>query len=118
MTLREKQSIFALLSAKLILKANDMGFAVTWGEAYRSPEEAARLAKLGKGIKASLHTQRLAIDLNLFRNGTYLRLSEDYRPLGEWWESQSFPGVVCAWGGRFAERPDGNHFSIKHNGRA
>jgi hypothetical protein len=114
MTLREKQSLFATLAAKLILRAHEMGFAVTLGEAYRSPEEAARLASLGKGIKASLHTQRLAIDLNLFRDGVYLSNVDDYRPLGEWWETQSFDGATCCWGGRFR---DGNHFSIGHNGR-
>lgn len=114
MTLREKQSLFATLAAKLILRANEMGLAVTFGEAYRSPEEAARLAALGKGIKASLHTQRLAIDLNLFKDGVYLSASEDYRALGEWWETHSFDGAECCWGGRFH---DGNHFSISHGGR-
>lgn len=114
MTLREKQSFFALQVAKLILKAHEMGYSVTFGEAYRSPEEALRLAKAGKGIKASLHTQRLAIDLNLFQHGKYLSDGDDYRPLGEWWEAQSFNGTTCCWGGRFH---DGNHFSIEHGGR-
>ena len=113
MTLRQKQSQFAKLAALLILEAESRGYAVTLGEAYRSPEEAARLAKLGKGIVASLHTQRLAIDLNLFKDGTYLTASEAYRPLGEWWEGLSGE-VTCCWGGRFQ---DGNHFSISHNGR-
>lgn len=111
MVLREKQSLFAHLVAELILAAYDKGYAVTLGEAYRSPEEAARLAKLGKGIKASLHTQRLAIDLNLFLNGTYLTNTNAYHPLGEWWEQQH---ELCRWGGRFG---DGNHFSMTHGGR-
>lgn len=114
MTLREKQSVFATLAAKLILRANEMGYAVTLGEAWRSPEEAARLAALGKGIKASLHTSRLAIDLNLFQNGQYVTDSASYRQLGEWWETHSFEGIECCWGGRFN---DGNHFSIAHGGR-
>lgn len=113
MTLREKQSLFALMVAKLIQQAHTMGYAVTLGEAYRSPEEAARLATAGKGIKASLHTQRLAIDLNLFKDGRYLSNGDDYRPLGEWWETQS-GAVACCWGGRFQ---DGNHFSFAHGGR-
>ena len=115
MTLREKQSLFAELVAMLLVMAHDLGYAVTLGEAYRSPEEAARLAKLGKGIKTSLHTQRLAIDLNLFRDGKYLTASEDYRPLGEAWERLSQkPDYECCWGGRFG---DGNHFAISHNGK-
>lgn len=116
MTLRDKQSAFAKLVAFLILEADHLGFELTLGEAYRSPEEAARLAKAGKGIAQSLHTQRLAIDLNLFRDGKYLTSSEAYRPLGQWWEQQSTPDYECCWGGRFT-RADGNHFSIGYGGR-
>ena len=114
MTLRQKQSLFARLVAQLIQHAITLGFEVTLGEALRSPEEAARLAKLGKGIAGSLHTLKLAIDLNLFQNGVYLSSTEAHRPLGEWWEAQSTSEVTCAWGGRFG---DGNHYSVAHGGR-
>ena len=113
MTLRGKQSFFAVLVAQLIQYATGLGYEVTFGEAYRSPEEAARLAKLGKGIAASLHTSRLAIDLNLFRNGVYLSSTEAHRPLGEWWERQH---PMCRWGGRF-KRADGNHYEINPKGQ-
>ena len=108
-TLRQKQSRFALMAARLILQAQAMGYEVTLGEAYRSPAEAARLAAAGRGIARSLHTDRLAIDLNLFKNGRYLDSTEDHRPLGEWWES-----IGGTWGGRFK---DGNHYSLAHEGR-
>lgn len=111
MTLRQKQSLFVVLVADLIHHAMGLGYELTFGDAYRSPEEAARLARLGKGISKSLHTQRLAIDLNLFRDGKYLSSTESHRPLGEWWEQQH---ELCAWGGRFG---DGNHYSLKHEGR-
>ena len=114
MTLRQKQSLFAKLVALLILNIDTRGYAVTFGEAYRSPEEAARLARIGKGIKNSLHRSRLAIDLNLFINGQFQTKTAAYRPLGEWWESQD---SLCRWGGRF-KRADGNHFSLAHGGRA
>lgn len=114
MTLREKQSVFAQLVADLIKKANELGFGVTLGETYRSPEEAERLFKLGKGTKISLHTSRLAIDLNLFKDGIYLTSTESHKVLGEWWESQSTQNIVCHWGGRFG---DGNHYSVGHSGR-
>lgn len=117
MTLRQKQSAFARLVADLIIEADRLGYEVTLGEAYRSPEEAARLAKAGKGVAKSLHTQRLAIDLNLFQGGKYLTASEAYRPLGLYWESRSTVGARCCWGGRFEPRADGNHFSIEHEGR-
>ena len=114
MTLREKQSWFVVLLGQLIEEANRRGYALTLGEAYRSPEEAARLAKAGKGIAQSLHTSRLAIDLNLFIDGKYQAASKAYQPLGEWWEEQSTSEVTCACGGRFN---DGNHFSVAHGGR-
>lgn len=114
MTLREKQSIFVLLVAKLILQANALGYALTFGETYRSKEEAERLFKLGKGIKNSLHTSRLAIDLNLFKNGVYLTSTKNHEILGKYWESLSTPEYTCHWGGRFG---DGNHYSVGHAGR-
>lgn len=108
MTLRQKQSKFALMVTQLIQKAHEMGYQVTLGEAYRTPEQAVLNAKSGKGIRASLHTQRLAIDLNLFRDGIFLTRTSDHQPLGEWWES-----IGGSWGGRFN---DGNHYSLEHNG--
>jgi len=122
MTLRQKQSQFARLVAALILRADVLGYEVTLGEAWRSPEEAARNAAAGTGIVNSLHTSRLAIDLNLFRDGHYLSSTEAHRPLGEWWEAQSTDAYTCCWGGRFKDsygrpKPDGCHYSLAHGGR-
>lgn len=114
MTLIEKQQRFTVLIAMLILHAESLGYALTFGDAYRSPEEAMRLARLGVGIVTSLHTQRLAVDFNLFIDGRYRSDSRDFEPLGLWWESQSTPEATCCWGGRFG---DGNHFSVGHDGR-
>jgi hypothetical protein len=114
MTLRQKQSIFVNLIAFLIIHAKTLGYELTFGEAWRSKEEAERLAKLGKGIKNSLHVDRLAIDLNLFKNGKFLTKTEDHKKLGEFWESLSTKEYTCYWGGRFG---DGNHYSIGHQGR-
>lgn len=114
MTLREKQSIFVNLIAELIFYAQSLGYALTFGETYRSKEEAIRLAKLNKGIVNSLHTVKLAIDLNLFKNGKWLTKTSDHEILGIWWEQQSFADIKCIWGGRFG---DGNHYSIEHEGK-
>ena len=111
MTLSEKQQLFAVKLAQLILWADERGLRLTFGEVYRTPEQAALNAKKGSGISNSLHTQRLAADLNLFVNGQYKTSTADYLPLGEYWES-----IGGAWGGRFKTRPDGNHFSLEHNG--
>ena len=101
MKLREKQSQFALMVARLIIEASRLGYEVTLGDAYRDP-------RCGYGHRNSLHRKRLAIDLNLFRDGDYLTETEDYRELGEWWES-----IGGTWGGHFN---DGNHFSLAHDG--
>lgn len=103
--LSDKQARFALEVAELIRKANELGYKVTFGETWRSPEEAKR-----KGFANSNHTRRLAVDLNLFKDGKYLAETENHRELGEWWEAR---GADHAWGGRFR---DGNHYSFEHEG--
>lgn len=111
MTLSEKQQLFTVMVANLVLWAETKGYRLTYGEAFRTPEQAALNAKKGSGISNSLHTQRLAVDFNLFINGEYQTKTEAYLPLGEYWESQG-----GSWGGRFKSNPDGNHFSLEHNG--
>jgi hypothetical protein len=113
-TLGEKQRIFARLVGVLIVHAYREGYELTFGEAFRTKEQAEWNAKKGIGIKNSLHRQRLAIDLNLFVGGAYKSATEAHKPLGEFWEGLSFPGVQCCWGGRFG---DGGHYSISHGGR-
>jgi hypothetical protein len=81
-------------------------YKLTGAELYRTPEQAALNAKKGSGIKNSLHTQRLAIDLNLFIDGEYRTDTKAYRELGEFWKGLS---PNNRWGGDFS-RPDGNHF--------
>lgn len=110
MTLGEKQRKFPSMVAQLIQFIYAYGYEVSFGEAYRTLEQAAANAKSGSGISNSLHTKRLAIDLNLFINGVYQTDSEAHRPLGEYWES-----LGGTWGGRF-KKPDGNHYSLEHEG--
>lgn len=95
MSLRKKQSEFAAQVPRLIDKAIELGYEVTLGDAYRDP-------RCPYGSKSSRHKSRLAIDLNLFRDGLYLQDTADHAELGEWWES-----VGGIWGGRFQ---DGNHY--------
>jgi hypothetical protein len=99
--------------ARLILWAYEQGYELTLSEAYRTPEQAELNAKAGKGIANSLHTQRLAIDLNLFRGGRWLQFSEQHRPLGDYWKTLH---PLNRWGGDFRPRPDGNHYSMEHEG--
>jgi len=99
MGLREKQSDFVHMVSLLIAYAYQNGFELTFGDAW---------AKSGHK-RQSLHYDRLAIDLNLFKDGKYLIKDEDHRPLGEFWEL-----IGGSWGGRFG---DGNHYSLEYQGR-
>lgn len=104
----EKQSTFTRMISDLINKAHDLGYQLTFAEAYRPPELAELYAKQGRGIKNSLHCQRLAVDFNVFKDGKLLTNGQQFEDLGIWWES-----IGATWGGRFN---DGNHFSLAHNG--
>ena len=84
---------------KLIEYAITHGYELTFGDAYATSGHT----------KNSCYYIRLAIDLNLFKDGKYLSKTEDHTELGEYWESQG-----GAWGGRFR---DGNHYSLEHQGR-
>ena len=95
-TLRQKQSKFAFMVSQLIMFAYAKGYEITLGDAW---------AKTGHKEK-SKHYIRLAIDLNLFKDGKWLQKSEDHTSLGEFWESLG--GI---WGGRF-KRKDGNHYEL------
>lgn len=111
MSLRSKQSEFAKLVPRLIDKAYELGYEVTLGDAYRDPRVHGTFGNRGGyGRARSVHKLRLAIDLNLFKDGEFLRTTEDHRPLGEWWEAQH---PDARWGGRFN---DGNHYSFEHGG--
>lgn len=95
-SLRQMQSEFVRMVGKLIQFATDNGYELTFGDAF---------AKTGHS-KDSFHYKRLAIDLNLFKDGKYLTETEDHRPLGEYWQS-----IDGTWGGEFKKK-DGNHYSF------
>lgn len=92
--LREQQSAFVKKVALLILYAYEQGYELTFGDAY---------ATTGHKIN-SFHYKRLAIDLNLFKNGTFLQETKDHEILGRFWES-----IGGSWGGKWN---DGNHYSF------
>ena len=112
-TLRQKQSRFARSVPLLLQFMTAKGYEYTLGEAWRTQAQANANAASGAGISNSLHIDRLAIDINLFKDGVYLADSESHRPFGEFWKSL---GDDHAWGGDFS-KPDGNHYSITHGGR-
>jgi hypothetical protein len=110
MGLGTKQRQFTKMVADLIQWAYDEGYEITLGDAYRDPRLHGDVGKKkGYGRSRSNHKSRLAIDLNLFKDGEYLTETEDHEPLGLKWESMG-----GSWGGRFN---DGNHYSLEHEGR-
>jgi hypothetical protein len=110
-TLGQKQRAFSKCIAKLILEAERLGYGVTFGEAWRTPEMAAIYAARGDGIKDSVHTIRLAVDFNLFLGTVWLKNTEDHAKLGAYWKTLD---PDARWGGDWG---DGNHYSFEHNGK-
>ncbi len=82
--------------SRLIQFAYSNGYRITFGDAYANSGHQ----------KESLHYTRLAIDLNLFKDGKYLTNTDDHAILGKYWES-----LGGTWGGRWK---DGNHYEYRY----
>lgn len=109
MTLREQQSKFVKMLANLLDFAHSRGYEFTLGDAYRDERVHGKWGeKMSYSSPNSVHKMRLAIDLNLFKDGKYLSSTKDHEPLGLYWES-----IGGCWGGRFE---DGNHYSLEYQG--
>lgn len=110
MTLGQMQRKFTRMIADLIVFAYDNGYELTIGDAFRDPRVHGSVGEKKSYSSAnSNHKIRLAIDLNLFKDGVFLTSSEDHKPLGQYWES-----IGGSWGGRF---DDGNHYSLEWQGK-
>lgn len=88
MSLVAEQAAFLRDVTKLLAKADELGFVVTGGELYRTPEQQEIYVKTGRSkTMRSNHLRRCAIDLNFFKDGKLTYDIELLRPLGEYWES-------------------------------
>lgn len=100
---------------RYVFESTQGKMAFTDGESHRPEITAKAYARMGIGVAASLHTQRLARDKMLILDGKYTPRAEDYQYAGEVWEAIGTAfGVQTAWGGRFN---DANHFSCAWGGR-
>ena len=107
-TLGQKQRRFSVAIAKLILAATEMGYEVTLGDAYRDPRLHGTLGeKKGYGHANSMHKSRLAVDLNLFKDGKFLTDGASHSPLHDIWDD---------FGGAKRIPWDMNHYSFEHEG--
>ena len=120
MSLSSDQRDFALAVGHFLVWINTYTpYEVTLGDAFRDPRVFGDYGeKEGYGLDKSKHKLRLAIDLNVWKDGKYTKNKEDYRAIGMYWEQQ-FDGI---WGGRFGIKKevydkeigwDANHFEWK-----
>ena len=89
---------------KLIIFAYENGYELTGGELWRTKSqqylyfEGFKIVKLGYALKFfktksrsktmfSKHLSKLAVDLNLFKDGVLLKEKEDFKLLAEYWKS-------------------------------
>lgn len=98
-SLLDTQFTFSRKLGLLIPYIYEKGYCISLGDAW---------AKTGHRAN-SLHYDRLAIDLNLFKDKVWLTKTSDHEPIGLFWES-----IGGYWGGRFG---DGNHYSMEYRGR-
>lgn len=92
-----RQCAFTHALALLILEIERRGFQVKVQELNRTVETQKEYIE--KGVSKTMdsrHLDKLAADLVLFKDGILVGNQEEYRPLGEYWES-----LGGRWGGRF-----------------
>jgi hypothetical protein len=94
MKLNKKQFQFSWMVGQLIIFYYQNGYTIQLGDAR---------AKTGHK-KGSFHGLSLAIDINLFKDGKYLKDTKDHLLGGEFWMS-----IGGSWGGLW---DDGNHYSL------
>lgn len=118
-TLRQKRCRFSRSLPLLLNYMTLRGYEYALDQVKRTTVEAQANAASGAGISNSLHLDGLAVDILLYKDGVYQETSEAHRPFGEFWKSLA---TDHRWGGDFRDKagnpkPDGNHYSIEHEGR-
>lgn len=103
MTIGDKQKKFTLMLASLIAYLYEQGYELSLGRGRVSP--AANAAD--GGHKKSLHLLGLAQDLNIFKDGVYLRDGTGHDIGHDYWDSI---------GGAERIKGDLNHYSYPHGG--
>lgn len=108
MSLVNEQAAFLDDVCKLLAKAKALGFVVTGGELYRTPEQQRIYVQTGRSqTMNSNHLRRCAIDLNFFMGGKLTYDIGALKPLGDYWESLN---PKNRWGGNWTSFKDVPHF--------
>ena len=77
--LGDKKRKFTVMIALLIQYALFMGYEISFDKEH------------SHHMKGSLHFSGLAKDFNLYKDGVWLKNTEDHEPIGLFWESQRNP---------------------------
>lgn len=98
MSLLDEQFAFVGDVLKLIKKALEMGYDISFGEVQRPLEMQTLYVQTGRSkTMDSEHVRRCAIDLNIFK-ARRLCSRDEIKPLGDYWESLS---PKNRWGGNW-----------------
>jgi peptidoglycan L-alanyl-D-glutamate endopeptidase CwlK len=108
MTLRQHQVAFAWDTMKLYAFIKEKGYEFTYGEAARTMKQQEWYVAQGfSKTMTSMHLRRLAVDLNIFKDGAYLTEKASLQEIGDYWESLS---PENEWGGNWKSFIDTPHF--------
>lgn len=111
MSLGNEQRRFTRLLADLVIYAYEIGYELTYGDAYRDKRMHGEVGeKKAYGHKNSCHKVRLAVDFNIFEDGKYLQGSEAtfaHNRLHDYWDQL---------GGGKRIKHDLNHYSFEWQG--
>jgi hypothetical protein len=133
MRLGTKQELFMRKLPRLIDKVHEMGYEIRGGDLFRDPRLHGQLGKrnvvgmlieamiIGKdwlrerkyesyGHTNSCHKLKLAIDLNLSKDGVYLEGDDAkaaHNRIHDWWDTQDGAARILN---------DLNHYSLEHEG--
>ena len=88
--------LWAIFMPYIVKYCIDNNMIATWGDAYRDP-------RCPYGSERSMHHKRMAIDVNLIKDGKLIHNDEGHKVLGKF--LQSLGGT---WGGGWS---DFNHYS-------
>jgi len=100
--MNKKQFEFSIMLAQLIVFIYAMGYTCSIGDTWAKKGEGRKHSKTSK------HYDRLASDINLFKDSIYLTAKEDHAQFGAYWKALG--GV---WGGDW-KSADANHY--QHGG--
>lgn len=100
-----EQAVFLQDVARVIQYSASIGFILTLGEGYRTPEHQLEAFKAGfSKTKTGQHTKRLAIDFNFFRieNDKLVQITDAKRlsDIGKFWQSldpKNDCGILWGW---------------------